>query len=141
MADAARACGLRALVVERPDAADVVLTTKAHYRRRPSTLQAAEELSKPVYVLRRNTADQVRHFLDSLASDDAALVAEGALDAARGEAQSGVGRIVDGDEEAVELQPQSAVVRRMQHRIAEEARLRSFSIGREPQRRVTIRRR
>ena len=141
LADAARACGLRALVVERPDAADVVLTTKAHYRRRPGALQAAEDLSKPVYVLRRNTADQVRHFLNRLASDDAALTAEGALDAARGEAQAGVGRIVEGEEEAVELQPQSAVVRRMQHRIAEEARLRSFSIGREPQRRVTIRRR
>ncbi len=140
LAEAARASGLKASVVERPDAADVVLTTKAHYRRRASALQAAEELSKPVYVLRRNTPEQVRHFLDRLAGDDASFMAEGVLDAARDEAQTGVGRIVEGEEEAVELQPQSAVVRRMQHRIAEEARLRSFSTGREPRRRVTIRR-
>ena len=139
LTEAARASGLKASVVERPDAADVVLTTKAHYRRRASALQAAEELSKPVYVLRRNTPDQVRHFLDRLAGDDDSFTAEGVLDAARDEAQAGVGRIVEGEEEAVELHPQSAVVRRMQHRIAEEARLRSFSTGREPRRRVTIR--
>ena len=140
LAEASRASGLKALVVERPDEADVVLTTKAHYRRRAGPIQAAEEMSKPVYVLRRNTADQVRHFLDRLAGDSAPSPAEGALESARDEAQAGVGRIVEGEEEAVELQPQSAVVRRMQHRIAEEAQLRSFSTGYEPRRRVTIRR-
>ena len=56
------------------------------------------------------------------------------------EAEEGVERILTGDADAVELQPQSAFVRRVQHRIAEQSKLRSSSVGREPQRRVTIRR-
>ena len=43
-----------------------------------------------------------------------------------------------GDADWVELQPQSSFVRRVQHQIAEQAKLRSHSTGREPKRRVTI---
>ena len=46
--------------------------------------------------------------------------------------------ILNGKAETVELQPQSAFLRRIQHRIAERAELRSPSQGREPHRRVTI---
>jgi predicted RNA-binding protein Jag len=38
------------------------------------------------------------------------------------------------------LQPQSSFVRRVQHQIAEDAKLRSHSAGKDPQRRVTIKR-
>jgi predicted RNA-binding protein Jag len=54
------------------------------------------------------------------------------------EAQEGVERILKGGASRVQLQPQSAYVRRIQHQIAEQAQLRSRSVGRDPRRRVTI---
>ena len=139
LARAAAARGLNVLLVESPDAAAMVLTTKAHYRRRPGALIAAEASSTPVYVLRRNTEDQMGHFLGQLVSDDDDEDG-GALDVAANEAKDGVRQIVDGQAAAVRLEPQSAFVRRMQHGIAERARLGSYSTGREPRRRVTIHR-
>jgi predicted RNA-binding protein Jag len=45
---------------------------------------------------------------------------------------------VRGGQEAVELSPQSAYIRRLQHLIAERNRLSSQSLGKEPSRRVKI---
>ena len=50
-------------------------------------------------------------------------------------------RQVQGGEDAVTLTPQMAYIRRLQHQIAEESSLASTSVGREPNRRVTISRR
>ncbi len=136
LASEGRMSGLSVVTVDTPDSADVVVTTKAHYRRRPRPILAAEGLGKPVYVLRRNALDQIRYFLRSLAdldtTTDDATVAE-----AVSEAEAGIERISRG-EHSVELAPQSAFVRRIQHRVAERARRRSVSVGREPERRVTI---
>ena len=92
-----------------------------------------------MYVLRRNTPGQIVGFLEQMANDSAPnpgdTVNHGAI-----EAQEGVERILAGETSAIELRPQSAFVRRIQHRIAEQAELRSHSVGREPSRRVTIRR-
>ena len=123
--------------------ADLVLTTKTHFRRRPGVLAAAEQAGVPVFVLRRNTADQIRAFLrESVRSrTEAPEVPPDApkeIEAATGEAEQGVEDILAGRMAQVELGPRGAYVRRIQHRIAEEARLRSFSVGREPGRRVTI---
>ena len=117
--------------------ADVVLTTKAHYRRRASVLIAAEEQGVPVYVLRRNTPGQIVGFIEQISetTTDSDTRNSGAQ-----EAEEGVQRILAGEASAVELQPQSSFVRRIQHHIAEQAQLRSHSVGREPRRRVTIRR-
>ena len=43
--------------------ADMLLTTKAHYARRPSAVRAAEQNGMPVYVLRKGTTEQIRRFL------------------------------------------------------------------------------
>lgn len=129
--------GLAVRVADSLSDADVVLTTKAHYRRRASVLVAAEEQGVPVYVLRRNTPGQIVGFIEQLSdtTDDGDTHHSGAL-----EAEEGVQRILAGETSAVELRPQSSFVRRIQHRIAEQAQLRSHSVGREPRRRVTIRR-
>ena len=131
--------GLPVRIAESPNEADVVLTTKAHFRRRAGALVAAEEHGVPVFVLRRNTPGQIEGFLEQIgaetASDGDARMNDGAL-----EAQHGVDRILAGEASEIELQPQAAFVRRVQHRIAEQALLRSHSTGREPRRRVTIRR-
>ena len=133
----AHATGAHVTVVDSVVDADLVLTTKSHFRRSPAVLRTAEEQSKPVFVLRRNTPAQIASFLEKLAVPEQGLP-DGAVDAAMTEAQDGVERILQGQMASVELTPQSSYVRRVQHQIAEGARLRSRSSGREPQRRVTI---
>ena len=133
----ALATGAQVQVVGNVVDADLVLTTKSHFRRFPAVLRIAEEQSKPVFVLRRNTPAQIASFLESLTTPEQSLPGV-AVDEAMAEAQDGVERILVGQAPSVELTPQSSYVRRVQHQIAEGARLRSRSSGREPQRRVTI---
>ena len=134
----AAGAGLPVRVADNLAEADVALTTKTHYRRRAGALVAAEEQGVPVYVLRRNTPGQIVGFLEQ--------IGEGAVqdDAGRSpgaqEAEDGVQRILSGEASVIELRPQSSFVRRVQHRIAEQAQLRSHSVGQGPRRRVTIRR-
>ena len=144
--EAAEDAGLEVTVTQSVAEADVVLTTKAHFRRRAGVIETAEELGKPVFVLRRNTAGQIVGFLQQVAygreaaqGGEAGERAAGAMEAGSSEAVAGVERILTGQADAIELQPRSAFVRRVQHRIAEQAELRSTSAGREPRRRVTIR--
>jgi predicted RNA-binding protein Jag len=53
------------------------------------------------------------------------------------EAEEAVEQVKDG-QEAVELSPQSAYIRRLQHLIAERNKLSSQSTGKDPHRRVRI---
>ena len=138
--EAAKDAGVGVQIAEGVADADMVLTTKAHFRRRAGTLQAAEDQSKPVFVLRRNTPGQIVGFLQQVGRSDGSNGMEDTLQSGTSEAEDGVARILEGETDSVELQPQSSFVRRIQHRIAEEANLRSHSAGREPKRRVTIRR-
>ena len=134
----AAGAGLPVRVADNLAEADVALTTKTHYRRRAAALLAAEEQGVPVYVLRRNTPGQIVGFLEQ--------IGEGAVEEDAGqsrgaqEAEDGVQRILSGEASVIELRPQSSFVRRVQHRIAEQAQLRSHSVGQGPRRRVTIRR-
>ena len=144
--EAAEDAGLQVAVAQSVAEADVVLTTKAHFRRRAGVLETAEELGKPVFVLRRNTTGQIVGFLQQVVygreaarGGEAGERAAGAMEAGSSEAVAGVERILTGQTDAIELQPRSAFVRRVQHRIADQAELRSTSAGREPRRRVTIR--
>jgi stage III sporulation protein SpoIIIAA len=139
LGEAAADATLNVAVADNVAQADMVLTTKAHYRRRPHVIQTAEERGIPIFVLRKNTPGQIVSFLSQVADGEG----DGGgrpIDAGTSEAETGVDRILTGDVDSVELQPQSAFVRRVQHRIAEQSQLRSSSVGREPQRRVTIRR-
>ncbi len=147
LAQAAREVRVPVQVTDSLSDVDLVLTTKGHYRRGGAVLRKAEEEARPVFVLRRNTPAQLRSFLLQLAQqqrtgepddEEASATPAGGFEAAVQEAESGVDHILTGRTTAVELQPQSAYVRRIQHRIAEQAQLQSQSTGREPRRRVTI---
>jgi hypothetical protein len=139
LGEAAADATLNVSVADNVAQADMVLTTKAHYRRRPHVIQTAEERGIPIFVLRKNTPGQIVSFLFQVA-DSPGGGGGRLIDAGTSEAEEGVDRILTGDVDSVELQPQSAFVRRVQHGIAEQSQLRSSSVGREPQRRVTIRR-
>ena len=85
-------------------------------------------------MLRANTVFQMEQCLLSLEETSAALdPMTGALEEAE-EAALGVTQ----GEGAVELTPQNAYIRRLQHELAQRYNLSSHSQGREPQRRVRI---
>ena len=140
--------GATAEIVSELRRANVLLTTKNHYRRGSQLVRIAETNSVPVYVLRKNTVPQVSEFLTSIARDQGIDLpppsgrfkeesdAE-AEAAARAEAEEAAQRVLSG-EFSVQLEPQRPYIRRLQHMLAEEFNLASTSRGRDPQRAVLI---
>ena len=134
--EAAQEAGVPVNVVNELRVADVVLTTKTHYRRGSRVVRAAEEASKPVYVLRKNTAPHVQQFLK--ARGGAANGSDPKVDEALQEAHDAAQRVMDGAEDSVTLMPQASYIRRLQHMLAAKYDVASRSAGREPQRHVTF---
>ncbi len=134
--ETARTLGIGAEVTATVQEADMVLTTKVHYRKRGESLQYAQEKGLPIYVLRKNSQVQMEQFLKSLSAgwggDGRQRITE-----AMEETEEAVVQVIDGGP-SVELAPQSSYVRRLQHQLAERYNLGSASLGREPQRRVVI---
>ena len=124
-------------VVDNIASADLLLTTKNYYRRKTTALQSAEQKGKPVYVLRRNTAPQIEQFVRAITRDKRHGRHDEALDEAMREAEAAANRI-RGGEHKVQLRPQGAYVRHVQHEIAEQHGLTSHSVGRDPVRNVVF---
>ena len=141
-------------MVKDLDDADMLVTTKSHYSRRPRAVRTAEENGMAVYVLRKQSREQIRQFLRGFTRS---LIRDEETDATRSrgsrrgahqngqrnamqETEVGVRRIQAG-ESSVELAPQSAFVRRLQHSLAGRSNVGSSSVGSEPERRVVLRRR
>ncbi|MDA1097022.1 MAG: hypothetical protein O3B84_07190, partial [Chloroflexi bacterium] len=122
-------------VVDSIQAADVVLTTKQLYRRKPRPIHVAEEAHVPVYVLKKNSPVQLEQALTAIAESRGIF---DPVDMVLDETDDAVIRIQGGETDEVELAPQNAYVRRLQHQRAEEASFGSRSIGKEPNRRVRI---
>ena len=114
--------------------ANLLLTTKAHYRKGAQVLQAAEEQRKPVFVLRKNTVPQIEQFLRLVTRGDGTGES---FPAAVEEAEQAARRVLAG-ERKMELLPREASIRQLQHTVAQRYQLRSQSHGSEPRRRVTI---
>jgi stage III sporulation protein SpoIIIAA len=122
------------LVVGDVRQADVVLTVKNYYRRKPQPLRDAESAGIPIYVLRSNTGTQIEEGVAKVSQSTSTELASDALQ----EAEDAAHDLLNDDQMAVELVPQNAYIRRLQHQIAERYNLESRSSGREPFRRVTI---
>jgi stage III sporulation protein SpoIIIAA len=118
--------------------ANLFLTTKSYYRRKPPRIKEAEAAGIPLYVLKSNTPTQIRQFLDNVFPlEKTGAGRKDSLQSALNEAEDAVSEINNGQEQ-VELSPQSAYIRRLQHLIAERNDLSSRSLGRDPARRVRI---
>ena len=117
--------------------AEVLVTTKAYYRKRPRLVVDAERRELPIYVLRANTVAQMETCLNDLF--DLENHAPVSLRAALRETREAVGQVLGGAPEAV-LAPQNAYIRRHQHELARAANLASYSVGEDPKRCVHIRR-
>ena len=114
--------------------ADLLMITKSHYRKNPQALEVSAAAGIPVYVLRSNTFSQIEQSLADIFDlhepiDPVALALREAEEAIRD---------VRGGKNNLELCPQNAYIRRLQHQLADQYKLKSESKGREPQRRVRI---
>jgi stage III sporulation protein SpoIIIAA len=114
------------------DDADVVMTLRNEYKQKTPMLREAEDRSLPIYVLKSNTIPQMQSSLTSIFSLEI-----DPREAALRETEEAIGAVLNGSE-PVELSPQNAYIRRLQHQMAERANLVSRSRGREPYRRVRL---
>ena len=141
--------------------ADLVLTTKTHYRRGSQLVRIAESSGTPVCVLRKNTMPQLQEFLHTvikewhgggngrgprsgmmpdLGNDDDGQPAGGgnaspSVDRAMDEAEEAANKVLSG-EQTVHLAPQRSYIRRLQHLLGQRYNVASVSQGREPDRAV-----
>jgi len=129
---AVRDLQLPVVIAHDVDDADVVMTLKNEYRQKTPMLRDAEDRAMPIYVLKSNTIAQMQSSLTSIF----ALEID-PREAALRETEDAIG-VVLSSSEAVELSPQNAYIRRLQHQMAERANLVSRSRGREPYRRVRL---
>ena len=123
-------------IVDNLNDANLFITSKNYYRRKPQKIRDAETLNLPIYVLKSNTPPQIRQMLHNIypmVSPDKRDSFQLALAEAEAAAEQ-----VKGGQEEVELSPQSAYIRRLQHLIAERNALSSQSTGKDPNRRVRI---
>ncbi len=136
MEQMAREMQLSLDVVDSLSDASLFITSKSYYRRKPQKVKDAETAKLPIHVLRSNTPAQVRQLLEAV-YPGAGIEKANRFKNALGEAEEAVTKI-KGGQETVELSPQSAYIRRLQHLIAQRNALSSQSTGKDPNRRVRI---
>ncbi len=126
---------LPVIIVDDLEKAEVVITLKQYYRKRPRVIADAEEGGIPIYVLRSNTIKQMQNCLVDIfglkmeETDPFAITMR--------ETQEAVQKVLAGAS-SVNLSPQNAYTRRRQHQMARQANLISHSRGKEPKRQVRI---
>jgi stage III sporulation protein SpoIIIAA len=116
------------------DGAGAVLTLKNHYRRRPDSLRQAESRGLPIHILKSNSVTQVRDALSRIYGVDKQ---DEATTRALAEAAAAI-KTVKTTLRPVEIAPQNAYLRRLQHQLVAENELSARSTGKEPQRRLRI---
>jgi hypothetical protein len=129
---AVRDLQLPAVIARDVDEADVVMTLRTEYRQKPPAVREAEERALPIYVLKTNTVPQMQASLTSIFSLEV-----DPREVALRETEDAISLVL-ARSEPVELAPQNAFIRRLQHQMAERANLVSRSRGREPYRRVRL---
>ena len=112
---------------------DIVLTLKNYYRRKDSPVRVAESSGIPIEVLRSNTVSQIKGALARVYGVETSDPTETALE----EALEGINRSRQLGGE-VELSPQNAYVRRLQHQLVGEHEMVARSTGEEPNRHLVI---
>jgi hypothetical protein len=129
---AIRELQLPVTLVRDADEADAVITLRNYFKQKAPALREAEERGLPIFVLKSNTLIQLESALTSIF----ALEVD-PRDAALREVEEAIG-LVHQQSKPIELSPQNAYIRRLQHQMAERANLVSHSRGREPYRRVRL---
>ena len=102
-----------------------------------SMLREARDLKLPIIGVGGNTYAQIVARLNDLYNGAGADGEASPRELAIREAKEAAQRVMEGAQ-PVELRPQMKSLRRLQHQIAERYHLKSFSIGRDPRRRVKV---
>ena len=156
--------GMPVHIVNELRRADLVLTTKTHYRRGSQLVRIAEANGKPVCVLRKNSMPQLQDFLRTVVADwgrsggripdlrerddrperggrpersdrEVRGPSGASIERAMQEAEEAANRVLGG-EPTVRLTPQRSHIRRLQHMLGQRYNVASVSQGREPERAV-----
>ena len=123
-----------ATIAKTPKDADIALTLKAHEKRQPRTVKDLEDLGLEVAIIRSNTVSQMKAFLmQSFGLENQQDEEEQALS----EVNEAVDRVMSYGK-PIELAPQAAHIRRLQHLLIEQHGLGSESRGEVPWRRVVV---
>lgn len=121
-------------LVDDLEEAEVIITLKSYYRKRPRPIAEAEKRGVPIYVLRSNTKIQMEHCLEDIFNLDKET---DPFASAMRETEEAIRKVLSGAH-SVNLSPQNAFIRRRQHELASQANLSSKSHGKGPKRRVKI---
>ena len=135
---AVRETAARVAIADELRDADTVITLRSYFRRKPQALRDAEARGIPIYVLKTNTVAQMEQGLFSMQGrlDGGELGAP--VQYAMQEAEDAITTVLNQGDPSIELTPQNAYIRRLQHQLAQRYNLVSRSAGREPYRRVRI---
>jgi stage III sporulation protein SpoIIIAA len=137
LAQAAKRLGVPILIEKEVENAQVVVTLRTHFRKRQRPIIDAENRGIPIYVLRSNTINQMERFLSGLFNlEDTGPRARSEEEALR-QTQSAIQNVLNG-ERWMDLSPASSYIRRLQHQMARQANLLSYSYGKDPHRRVRV---
>jgi stage III sporulation protein SpoIIIAA len=131
---ALRSMQLPAVAATALDEADLVLTTKPKAKEGTKIMLAAREHNLPVHVVKKNVSSQVVKFLKYYFKTG---LTEDSEEVALREVDDAI-RTVRETKKTVDLNPQNAYLRRLQHQKADEAKVRSESVGEEPTRRLRL---
>ena len=131
--EAAREKGITIEITNELKGSNLLLTTKNYYRRKPQKIRDAEIAGIPIYAIRSNNIPQLRQCLDTIYTTHKDISINSAIE----EAEKAIYQVKEG-KGPVELSPQNAYIRRLQHLLAERHSLASHSLGKEPKRRVQI---
>jgi stage III sporulation protein SpoIIIAA len=139
LSQAGRRLRVPMVIVDEPGQADVILTLKNYYRRRPKMIVDAERAGKGIYVMRANTVSQMDHFLMDMFQKDEedGVTPTDPFGGAMREVREAI-MLVRGGKAYIDLAPQSQLIRRRQHEMARRAHLDSQSYGSEPERYVRV---
>jgi stage III sporulation protein SpoIIIAA len=137
LVQAAKRLGVPILVENDVNEAQVVVTLRTHFRKRQRPIIDAENRGIPIYVLRSNTINQMERFLSGLFNLEPAGPRVHSEEEALYQTKGAIDAVLNG-ERWVELAPASSYIRRLQHQMARQANLLSYSYGKDPNRRVRI---
>jgi stage III sporulation protein SpoIIIAA len=132
---AARELRVPVVITNSLQDADLVLTLKNYYRRKPEPLKDAEAQNTPVYVLKSNTVGQMQSALASVFN--VSSTERDSTTVALEETETAIAEVLERSR-TIELAPQNSHVRRLQHQLAERYNVGSRSRGKEPNRRVKL---
>ena len=99
------------------------MTLRSYFRRKPQALRDAEARGIPIYVLKTNTVVQMEQSLLSMQGRRRADGGGAPPTYAMQETEDAITDVLNGDDSAVDLTPQNAYIRRLQHQMAQRYNL------------------